>query len=90
MSALRDIERLLNKVLRILFQCFPGLTIRKFSQGLTQICLQQCKPTAFILSMMAMENGLFPPSLQQPFMYVLADCQHSPSHLLFPGLDNML
>lgn len=47
MSALRDIERLLNKVLSILFQCFLSFTIRKFSQDLTQICLQQCKPTAF-------------------------------------------
>lgn len=47
MSALRDIEWLLNKVLSILFQRFPSLTIRKFSQGLTWICLQHCKPTAF-------------------------------------------
>lgn len=47
MSALRDTEWLLNKVLSSLFQCFPRLTIRKFSQSLTQICLEQCKPTAF-------------------------------------------
>lgn len=40
--------------------------------------------------MMVLEDGLFPPPLKEPFMFMLADCLHAPYHLLIHELDYKL
>lgn len=87
MSALRDIEWLLKKVLSILFQCFPSLTFRKFSQGLTQICWQQCKLSAFYPIHDAHGKWIISSFFATALYVCTSRLPAFPSHLLFPGLD---